>query len=79
MLLLFQFSDISPCAEGEGWSSEAVEYFESLYTDKQLFAVVLSKEVIDTQVYLLDTGSVHGRTLNLGQELVTKGLAKMNP
>lgn len=70
-------SDISPSVEGQGWSPEALKHFESLTTDKQLFAVVVSKDLIDTHVYLLDTVSVPGKTLNLGQELAAKGFAKI--
>lgn len=70
-------SDISPSIEGQGWSSEALEYFESLTTAKQLFAVVVSKDSVNTYVYLLDTVSVPGKTLNLGQELAAKGFANI--
>ena len=67
-------SDISPCG---GWSSEALEYFESLYSNKQLFALALSKDPTNTYfLFLLDTSSVPGSTLNLGKELISKGFAK---
>lgn len=76
-MFVFSISDISPLLEGEGWSSEALEYFESLYTNKQLFAVVVSKDSLKTHVHLLNTVSVPGKTLNLGQDLVAKGFAIM--
>ena len=74
---MYYISDISPSLEGQGWSSEALEYFESLYTDKQLFAVVVSKDSVKNHVHILDTVSIPGKTLNLGQELVAKGFANM--
>jgi hypothetical protein len=76
-LLFVCISDISPSLEGQGWSSEALEYFESLHTEKQLFAVVVSKDTVKTHVHILDTVSIPGKTLNLGQELIAKGFAKM--